>query len=85
MSSNDISGDLRVDLDVAFTTSAEDVRVMRALRAETPSWLGLSHDEVEALVPVAALDRQPLPPPDRRPFTLQGPSEEPNQPPPASR
>lgn len=85
MSSNDISPDLRVDLDVAFRATPNDVRVMRALRAETPSWLELGQDELEALLPAAAWVRGPAPAPNRTPFTLEDTSEGPECPRKASR
>lgn len=70
MSSNGCSDDLRLDLDRDLVTTPDDVRVLRALRAQASSWLDLGPDELDALLPEAALDRRPPARPDRRPFTL---------------
>lgn len=59
-----------IDLERDVPTTAEDIAALRRLRAETPSWLSLAPDELEALVPVDALDRRPPTRPNARPFTL---------------
>jgi hypothetical protein len=60
-----------VDFARDVPTTAEDVRVLRWLRRQTPSWLTLSAEEIEALIPPDALRRRPPTPPWRRPFTLE--------------
>jgi hypothetical protein len=70
VNSKDTSGDLTLDLEVAFRSTSEDVRVLRALRSLTPSWLELSDEELDALLPASALDRRPAYPAHRTPFTL---------------
>jgi hypothetical protein len=59
-----------LDLDRDVPTTAADVEILRRLRAETPTWLLLSADEIEALIPAGALDRRPPTPATARPFTL---------------
>ena len=71
MNSNDTSDDLTLDLDVAFRATPEDVRALRALRGQTPSWFLLSYEELDALLPAGGLDRRPTSPPGRTPFTLE--------------
>lgn len=59
-----------VDFDRDVPTTRNDIEVLRQLRQETPSWLRLTNDEVEALIPAQALDQRPVTPPGARPFTL---------------
>ena len=59
-----------VDFGRDVPTTRNDIEVLRQLRQETPSWLQLTTDEVEALIPAHALDERPVPPPGARPFTL---------------
>ena len=59
-----------VDFERDVPTTPKDIEVLRQLRQETPSWLRLTPDEVEALIPAHALDERPVPPPGARPFTL---------------
>jgi hypothetical protein len=59
-----------LDLDQHVPTTQQDVDVLGRLRREAPSWLSLSSDEVEALLPAGALDRRPPTPSSARPFTL---------------
>lgn len=58
------------DLGRDVTTTAEDVRVLRRLRAETPGWFSLTPAELLALLPPDALDRRPPTPATARPFVL---------------
>ena len=59
-----------VDFARDVPTTQGDIEVLRQLRRETPSWLRLTPDEVEALIPAHALDERPVPPPGAKPFTL---------------
>jgi hypothetical protein len=70
VSSNGSSDDLPLD-PADLAASPDEVRVLRALRAERPSWFDLSPEEIDALLPPSLLDRRPPAPPDRRPFTLE--------------
>jgi hypothetical protein len=58
------------DLSVDLPTTAEDVAVLRRLRAETPGWFSLTVDELLALLPGDALDRRPPTSITARPFLL---------------
>ena len=52
-------------------TTRLDVDVSRRLRRESaPSWLSLSSEEIEGLLPPGALNRRPPTPSGARPFTL---------------
>jgi hypothetical protein len=59
-----------LNLDEDVPTTDEDIDVLGRLRRETPSWLALSSDEIDALLPADALDRRPPTPAGARPFTL---------------
>ena len=59
MKSNEPSEGRGLDWDKHVPTTRADVDVLRRLRAETPSWLSLSSDEIDALLPEGALDRRP--------------------------
>ena len=59
-----------IDLAHDVPTTAEDVEVLRRLRREASSWLWLSADEFETLVPEDALDRRRALRPDPTPFAL---------------
>lgn len=61
----------RVNFARDVPTTAEDVRVLRRLRQHTPSWLTLSVEEIEALIPPGTLERRPPTPAGRPPFTLE--------------
>jgi hypothetical protein len=71
MSSSKPSDHRPIDLDLDVTTTAEDVVVLRKLRHETPSWLDLSADDIDALIPAGALERRPSTPAGRPPFSLE--------------
>jgi hypothetical protein len=58
------------DLGRDVRTTAEDVAVLRRLRAETPGWFSLTPDELLAILPSDALDRRPPTPATARPFVL---------------
>jgi hypothetical protein len=49
----DPSDDPRLDLGRDVVTTSEDVRMLRDLRAQCPSWLELSADEFDACCPTA--------------------------------
>jgi hypothetical protein len=57
-------------LDRDVPTTRRDIEVLRQLRRDTPSWLRLTTDEVEALIPAHALDERAVTSPGARPFTL---------------
>jgi hypothetical protein len=59
-----------LDLDRDVPTTAADIETLRRLRTETPRWLLLPADEIEALIPDGALDRRPPTPVTAKPFTL---------------
>ncbi|MCC7035172.1 MAG: hypothetical protein IT179_20320 [Acidobacteria bacterium] len=71
MNSNNPSDPVLLDLERDLPTTPEDVRVLRDLRRRTSSWLDLSADEVEALIPPGALEQRPPPSSRRRPFSLE--------------
>ena len=58
------------DLGRDVPTTAEDVAVLRRLRAETPGWFSLTPAELLVLLPGDALDRRPPTSPTARPFVL---------------
>jgi hypothetical protein len=60
-----------LDLEQDLPTSADDVRVLRELRRKARSWLDLSADEIEALLPTGVLERRPPTSSRRRPFSLE--------------
>jgi hypothetical protein len=59
-----------LDLERDVPTTAEDVAVLRRLRAEAPSWLSLTPSELDSLIREDALDRRPPTPANARPFVL---------------
>lgn len=59
-----------LDFERDVPTTAEDIAALRRARAETPSWLSLTPEALEAVLPAGALDRRPAIRPDARPFTL---------------
>jgi hypothetical protein len=71
VNSNDCSDRGPLDLDRDLPTTAEDVRVLRELRRQTPGWFDLAPEEIEALLPEHVLDLRPPTPPHRRPFSLE--------------
>jgi hypothetical protein len=70
MSSHKSAEDDAIDLGRDVPTTSEDIRALRRLRSETPSWFSLSPEQLEALIPEEALDRHPVMRPDPQPFTL---------------
>lgn len=58
------------DLGRDVPTTAEDVAVLRRLRAETPGWFSLTPAELLALLPSGALDHRPPTSAAARPFVL---------------
>jgi hypothetical protein len=68
--SNEPSDSALFDLNEHAPTTDVDIDVLGRLKRETPSWLSLSADEIEALLPAGALDRRPPTPSNARPFTL---------------
>ena len=71
MSSSAPSDRALLDLERDIPTTADDVRVLRELRWQSPGWLGLSAEELDAILPAAALNRRPPTPPGRPPFSLE--------------
>ena len=71
MNSKRCSDDLRIDLDEGLTTTREDIDALRRLRAHAPSWLDLTPEELDRLVPAQARDRHRPAPRGRLPFTLE--------------
>jgi hypothetical protein len=69
-SSNHSDGAL-FDLDRDMPTTAEDVRMLRILRRQTPGWLDLTPEQIEAMVPEDALKLRAVASPTRRPFSLE--------------
>ena len=66
-----MSGDAEgLDLGRDVPTTAEDVAVLRRLRAETPGWFSLTPDELLAVLPSDALDHRPPTSASARPFVL---------------
>lgn len=59
MSSNGFSESLALDLALDLVTTPADVKALRELRAEAPSWFALTSDEIDAILPEIALDRRP--------------------------
>ena len=59
-----------IDLARDVLTTAEDIEALRRFRRETPSWLSLTPQELDALIPHDALDRRPAIRADASPFTL---------------
>lgn len=59
-------GDLARDVP----TTADDIRVLPALRTAALHWFALTVEELEGLLPAGALDRRPVFSPDLWPFTL---------------
>jgi hypothetical protein len=60
-----------LDLERDIPTTADDVRVLAELRRQTPGWLDLTADEIDAILPAGALERRPPTPQDRPPFSLE--------------
>ncbi len=52
-------------------TTADDVRVLRELRRQSPGWFELATEEIDAMLPADALVRRPPTPPNRSPFSLE--------------
>jgi hypothetical protein len=71
MSSNGYSDHALLDLNRDLPTTPADVRVLRELRRQTPSWLGLTAEEIDALLPADALARRPPTPQGQPPFSLE--------------
>jgi hypothetical protein len=60
----------KFDLGRDVPTTADDVAVLRRLRAETPGWFALTPAELLALLPSDALDRRPPTSATAQPFVL---------------
>ena len=69
MNSNEDS-DRCLNLERDLPVTPADVEALRRLRTEVPSWLTLTPEELEALIPPGALDRKPLAKDDWKPFSL---------------
>lgn len=59
-----------LDLERDVPTTPDDVRALRELHARLPSWLDLTAEELDAILPDAALDRRPTAA-NRKPFSLE--------------
>lgn len=59
------------DLERDHPVTEDDVRVLRALRAQVPSWFSLGARELASLLPREALERRPPTPAAVPPFTLE--------------
>jgi hypothetical protein len=71
MNSNDTSDlALPLDLERDLPTTPDDVQILRRLRRDVPSWLTLSAEQIEALIPEGVLARRPATPDGRPPFCL---------------
>ena len=70
MSSNEPSEPGRLDLERDVPTTPGDVRALRECRACTPSWLDLTADEIDALLPETPPDTRPNAA-GRAPFSLE--------------
>ena len=71
MTLNDSSDRVLLDLDRDIPTTADDVRVLRELRRQSPGWFELGAGEIAAMLPADALARRPPTPPNRPPFSLE--------------
>jgi hypothetical protein len=71
VSSNGPSDRRLLDLERDLPTTAEDVRVLRELRRQTPGWLDLTPGEIDTLLPEDALRSRAPAPSSRRPFSLE--------------
>jgi hypothetical protein len=70
VNSNERSDRQPLNLGEHVPTTAQDIDVLGRLQRETPSWLLLSSDEIDAMLPADALDRRMPTSPGARPFTL---------------
>jgi hypothetical protein len=70
MSSRTRSEAAALNLTADVPTTAQDVAVLRQLRAATPSWFSLTLSELDALLPRAALYRRPPIRAEAHPFVL---------------
>ena len=59
-----------LDLERHVPTTAEDISILRQLRAEVSGWFSLTVSELDALLPEDALQRRPATPAGARPFVL---------------
>lgn len=81
MRSNGFLDDSDALLDLArdLPTTPEDVRVLRELRRAAASWLDLTAEEIDAMLPAGALERRPATPAGRRPFSLEPDESDPRR------
>lgn len=70
MNSNQPSNQAPLDLEHDVPTTQSDIEALRRLRVETPSWLLLPPEAIDALLPSGALDRRPATSPRATPFEL---------------
>ena len=59
-----------LNLERDVPTTREDVEALRRLRQETPSWLLLPPEALDAILPADALDRRPATSRGATPFEL---------------
>ena len=70
MSSNKPSDSTSLNLERDVPTTREDVEALRRIRQQTPSWLLLPPEVLDALLPANALDQRPTTSPGATPFEL---------------
>lgn len=68
VSSNEPSDSTSLNLERDVPTTRQDVEALRRLRRETPSWLLLPPEAVDALLPAAGLAHRPTTSPGATPF-----------------
>lgn len=71
MTSSGPSESNALDLGRDLPTTPDDVRVLRKLRACAASWFDLTPEEIDALLPEAALDRRAIARSEWEPFPLE--------------
>ncbi len=66
-----MASDHALNLDRDLPVTPEDVAVLRQLRAQVPSWLTLTWQELQALVPPERAGSRPLANDRWQPFSLE--------------
>lgn len=70
MNSNNCSDETPLDFVADVPTTSDDVAALQRLRQQTPSWLEMAPEDVEALLPSDGLDRRPPTAATATPFEL---------------
>ena len=65
-----MASDQELDLDRGMPVTPEDVKALKRLRAEVPSWLMLSSRELQALIPSERMRARPIANDRWLPFSL---------------